>query len=166
LHTVEVIIIIIIIYDCKVDDVDNFDVLLLVLLVDDDDDGNGGRLTTSMKTRGGCVHPMIPLNANSSDPMNEIIIVAVLVVGDVEFFDDDDVVLVVVVVVVFVDVFMIILRIVDDCKGEALRSTFCGQFLGRTRRTLAWRSTSVGRWTRKPRWILRSRRSIYALGER
>jgi len=41
MHTVEVIIVIIIIYDCKVDDVDNFDDVPVLLLHDDDDDGNG-----------------------------------------------------------------------------------------------------------------------------
>jgi len=34
---------------------------------------------------------------------------------------------------------------------KTLRSTSCAQFLGRTRRIPAWRSTSVGRWTGRPR---------------
>lgn len=40
----------------------------------------------------------------------------------------------------------------------------CGErFLDRFRRILPLRSTSVGRWTMRPKWNLRSRRSIYVL---
>merc|ERR1711970_967653 len=49
---------------------------------------------------------------------------------------------------------------------EWLRS-ICGErFRGRSRRTPAWRSASPGRWRGKPRWSLRSRRSISSREER
>jgi len=44
-----------------------------------------------------------------------------------------------------------------------LRSIFYGRLMGQIRHILVWRSTSVGRWRGKPRWILRSRRSISSL---
>ena len=47
--------------------------------------------------------------------------------------------------------------------SSRFRSTCGAQFLGQIRRILPLRSTSVGRLRGKPRWILRSRRSIYAL---
>merc|ERR1712223_1221118 len=47
---------------------------------------------------------------------------------------------------------------------EALRSTSCGRWRGRTRRTPAWRSTSAGRWRGKPGWSLRSRQSTSSRG--
>lgn len=49
--------------------------------------------------------------------------------------------------------------------GWLLRSICGGRCLGRIRRILAWRSTSVGRWRGKPRWNHRSIRSISFLVE-
>ncbi|KZC11592.1 hypothetical protein WN55_02874 [Dufourea novaeangliae] len=43
---------------------------------------------------------------------------------------------------------------------DALRSTSCEQLRVQTRRTLVWKSTSVGRWTMMQESIRRSRRSI------
>lgn len=48
---------------------------------------------------------------------------------------------------------------------SSLRSTCGGQWMDRTRRTPAWRSTSVGRWRGRPRWIRRSIRSTSSRGE-
>lgn len=45
---------------------------------------------------------------------------------------------------------------------NGFRSICDGRWMGPTHRTLASRSTSVGKWTEKPRWSHRSRRSICA----
>ena len=52
-------------------------------------------------------------------------------------------------------------RIID----ETLKSTCGERWRVRTHHTLAWRSTSAGRWTGKPGWILRSIRSTSSQGE-
>merc|ERR1712081_130508 len=49
-------------------------------------------------------------------------------------------------------------------KHLKFRSTSCGQWKGRTRRTPAWRSTSAGRWRERQGWSLRSRRSTSSRG--
>lgn len=46
-----------------------------------------------------------------------------------------------------------------------LRNICGGQWKGQIRRILAWKSTSVGRWTARPRLILQSIQSIYAQEE-
>merc|ERR1711879_322028 len=49
---------------------------------------------------------------------------------------------------------------------QLLRNTSCGQWLDLTHHILLWRSTFVGRCSKKTRWILRSTQSTYALAVR
>ncbi len=53
----------------------------------------------------------------------------------------------------------------DRMVSQALRSTCGGRCWGRLHRIPAWWSTSAGRWTGRPGWSRRSRRSTCAQGE-
>jgi len=65
---------------------------------------------------------------------------------------------------IFLEIVLLLLLDVDgNDEYNWFRSIYGERLKGRTRRTLACWSTSVGRWRERPGWNLRSRRSICAL---